>query len=389
MKPINTVDAARGKPAPPAPPLAAAAGGAPAAAAAPVPLSTIDVSSLDRLVALRQEKAKIDGFRARAEEKKADVSPAVYKRVIEDYTRRADAFDQQGAPLRAQARAEYRKLKALIQDVDRRLDQARLQKDEIEFRHTVGELSDEDYDKQITEHVGNVLDPCEAERKALDETKARFIEALGSEQALEAAEPAPRRESPAPPPPPPPPAPRPPVSSETIAVVPDTDPATGPAIPADAADVTAQLPPIARRIPGVVDQPARPSSPVPPARADVNATMILASAAVMIVEPASMSQDFQLGAVNGIGRADENQICLLNNGVSRKHAVIRAVPGGFSITDLKSQNGTFINGQRITESLLADGDTIDVGDVKLVFRMPWTVSPPGTPGRPPARQGNR
>jgi pSer/pThr/pTyr-binding forkhead associated (FHA) protein len=123
--------------------------------------------------------------------------------------------------------------------------------------------------------------------------------------------------------------------------------------------------------------------------ADDGATMMLAAAAVVLIEPASLSQDFQLGAMNGIGRSDENQICLSNSGISRKHAVIRAVPGGFAIKDLASQNGTFVNGQRVTEQMLTDGDTIEVGSVKFVFRMPWSATPSASSSRPSVRHGNR
>src|SRR5262249_42713389 len=138
------------------------------------------------------------------------------------------------------------------------------------------------------------------------------------------------------------------------------------------------------------DYGTRPLPPEePPEPADEGATMMLQSAAVVIIEPASISQDFQLGALNGIGRSDENQICLSNSGISRKHAVIKAVPGGFAIKDLGSQNGTFVNGQRVTEHTLTDGDTIEVGSVKFVFRMPWTTSPSTASGRSSARYGSR
>ena len=37
------------------------------------------------------------------------------------------------------------------------------------------------------------------------------------------------------------------------------------------------------------------------------------------------------------------------------------------IEDLKSQSGTFVNEERITEHRLTDGDRVQVGDVELVF----------------------
>jgi pSer/pThr/pTyr-binding forkhead associated (FHA) protein len=121
---------------------------------------------------------------------------------------------------------------------------------------------------------------------------------------------------------------------------------------------------------------------------DDGATMMLASAGIVIInDPQGGAPEYLLGALNGIGRADENQIRLTNPGISRKHAVIKAVPGGFAIKDLESQNGTFVNGQRVTEKRLSDGDTIDVGSVKFVFRTPWTAAATAT--NRTSRQGQR
>src|SRR4051794_1606681 len=103
-------------------------GGPDAAAADAAPMSvadalkTVDVSSLDRLIAIRQETTKLAEYRARAEEKKKDVTDAVFARVSQDYARRAASLDAQSAPLRAQARGEYRKLKALLDALGARQD---------------------------------------------------------------------------------------------------------------------------------------------------------------------------------------------------------------------------------------------------------------------------
>jgi len=140
-------------------------------------LKAIDVSSLDRLIAIRQENARIAQYRAKADEKKKDVAEAVYARVSADYAKRAAALEQQSAPLRTQARAEYRKLKALIDALSLRQEQAQLQKDELQFRHEVGELTDAQLAERIAEPQ-QVLDSCASDRKALDASKARFVEAL-------------------------------------------------------------------------------------------------------------------------------------------------------------------------------------------------------------------
>ncbi len=65
----------------------------------------------------------------------------------------------------------------------------------------------------------------------------------------------------------------------------------------------------------------------------------------------------------GIGRHAENDICLKDDDVaSRFHCVIeRNAEGHYVVKDLGSRNGTRLNGERISESLLSAGDIISVG----------------------------
>jgi pSer/pThr/pTyr-binding forkhead associated (FHA) protein len=69
-----------------------------------------------------------------------------------------------------------------------------------------------------------------------------------------------------------------------------------------------------------------------------------------------------------VGRADDSDVTIDNLAVSRHHAIIEKVDGGYSITDLDSNNGTFVNGRRInTPSALSFGDEIGIGKHILVF----------------------
>ena len=75
--------------------------------------------------------------------------------------------------------------------------------------------------------------------------------------------------------------------------------------------------------------------------------------------------------------------------LSRRHAAVRPVDGGFEVEDLGSLNGTFVNGQRIEgPTKLSGGDTIKLGQNVLelaVAGAPATVvSPAFTPGPAPA-----
>jgi len=70
-----------------------------------------------------------------------------------------------------------------------------------------------------------------------------------------------------------------------------------------------------------------------------------------------------------IGRRQENAISLSDPKCSRRHCKLsRATDQRWTLCDLNSTNGTWVNERRLTsEHLLADGDVIQVGDVELVF----------------------
>lgn len=71
-----------------------------------------------------------------------------------------------------------------------------------------------------------------------------------------------------------------------------------------------------------------------------------------------------------LGRALDNDICFDNDSVSGYHAEIYRFPDGtFRICDLDSTNGTWINGQRIRAQTLNNGDVVELGEVRLHFRM--------------------
>lgn len=69
-----------------------------------------------------------------------------------------------------------------------------------------------------------------------------------------------------------------------------------------------------------------------------------------------------------VGRSTDLDMVLMEDMVSRKHARITTAGGVVTIADLGSTNGTFVNGQRITETELKEGDRILIGTsiLKLV-----------------------
>ncbi len=68
-----------------------------------------------------------------------------------------------------------------------------------------------------------------------------------------------------------------------------------------------------------------------------------------------------------IGRDPQNDVVLDDRRVSRKHAEIRLRLGRYTLYDLQSTNGTYVNGRRVAEKVLDDGDKISVGGLELLF----------------------
>lgn len=68
-----------------------------------------------------------------------------------------------------------------------------------------------------------------------------------------------------------------------------------------------------------------------------------------------------------IGRDPQNDLVLDDRRVSRKHAEIRLRLGRYTLYDLQSTNGTYVNGRRVAEKVLEDGDKISVGGLELMF----------------------
>jgi pSer/pThr/pTyr-binding forkhead associated (FHA) protein len=70
-----------------------------------------------------------------------------------------------------------------------------------------------------------------------------------------------------------------------------------------------------------------------------------------------------------VGRQSDNDLFIDDLAFSRQHALITRGSAGFSLVDLRSKNGTYVNRELVERPvLLKDGDEIRIGDVSLRYR---------------------
>lgn len=114
--------------------------------------------------------------------------------------------------------------------------------------------------------------------------------------------------------------------------------------------------------PGLVEVDARLVTP----RKSENSTA--AASVTLVIDGDEEDTYFLADSRVTIGRLDTNEIPIPDPGLSRHHAEISPENGQYILTDLGSTNGTFVNGKRVAEKTLKDGDKIGIGKVSLVFR---------------------
>jgi hypothetical protein len=314
-------------------------------------LSGIEVSQIEALAGIKQEQLHIQGLREKAAALKEKVEAPVYERVVRDYDARVGALEARARPLRDQARGELAKLRALHERLSAALKTARLELQEVEFRHEVGELGDEDFDqrRQVCQQM------VEERTKAFDEAEQllqRFLEVL------------PATPEPAPPPPAPVVAP-----AAVVAPAPVVPAAPGPAAtyssPPPRTEAT-EMPDrgtLATLMPGEMMAEPSPRGP-----GDPLGTVVVVGARLIEQKEGREGRMFPLGRVTTLGRTPDNDIAIEERAVSRRHARITFTDAGFVITDLNSGNGTYVNGKRTTECRLAEGDRVELGNSCLVFK---------------------
>jgi len=128
---------------------------------------------------------------------------------------------------------------------------------------------------------------------------------------------------------------------------------------------TAMMPPVQAPVPAPAPPPPPPPPPAPIAPAFVVRVVQTKSTAMAV------GTEFTAAGASTIGRGDDCQIVLRDDGASRKHARIEPLPDGkFKVTDTGSANGTWIETRRVQEEVVAAGQRFRIGDSFLECHPP-------------------
>ncbi len=93
------------------------------------------------------------------------------------------------------------------------------------------------------------------------------------------------------------------------------------------------------------------------------------SAALHVLEGPGKGELIAIHGALQVGRGENNGLVIGDRNVSTLHAMIEpAGTGKFRIRDLESRNGTFVNGEKVTDRMLDDGDVVVLGSSVLKFR---------------------
>jgi hypothetical protein len=105
-----------------------------------------------------------------------------------------------------------------------------------------------------------------------------------------------------------------------------------------------------------------PVESAPPARS--------AALAHLVLQDADSTRLAITKTASRIGRRADNDIVFSNDSVSGHHAELHmGRDGAFTITDLNSGNGVLVNGSKVTQSPLRDGDSVELGEVRFRFSI--------------------
>ncbi|MBX7147911.1 FHA domain-containing protein [bacterium] len=136
-------------------------------------------------------------------------------------------------------------------------------------------------------------------------------------------------------------------------------------------DVLEDMPMSADEVSETVSKVEAENTPLPPReQTSENSTLPASNFKLVFIEADGDLDisEFPMKDNVSIGRSPSNDLVLNAPKVSRQHAAINKYKDQYVIIDLKSSNGIFVNGRKVDEHTLNEGDEITVGGFKMIFK---------------------
>ncbi len=335
-----------------------------------VPEFPINQKLLEEATKIKEQWRVIRDRLEKIEASRAEVSPAVYERVKDDYHNRLQEVTKQLMDKKQDIDGELESLYATRTKIAEQLEEQRHALEEVKFRNTLGEFTDEEYQKKGRERE-DMINKFETAMNAVTTNISRYesifheeAELLGVEAAtphLERAEEAVEEELP----------------EEEISEAREfavrgerpleTDEEGYIINEAEGADYFAGA-----EATGETDLGRRAGEESETIRAPKGPPeepkKVTPRARVIIISGDQAGAAYPLKDTVTLGRADSNTIVLKDAKTSRQHAQIQQHGNQYILVDLNSSNGTYVNGQRIEEHVLQNNDEIQIGDYILQFQ---------------------
>jgi hypothetical protein len=389
-------------------------------------LERVEQSIEEQIVRYRElsEKRRIlRGRIERAEAEKRSVKDRVFQRVQSDYKRRLDEIESELEPIAAEVQEARASIQTEIREIDGRTEELQDKIDEVAFRSRVGEY-DADASNRLQAPLADDYERLVHRRRVVSELLARIDEreselptrgdlprgeAPGtrapervSERAPAVPKPAPAAPQPAPAAPRPAPRPADEVRTEpamrddsAIRARSEPEPAVAEAfvdptewvgefvIPEPRGAAKAEGPKTAADTERSGNEMDNLSDLADPSDESISAPNEVSSRSsersiepsdtlpilTVVSGPAAGKRLPLLPMTMTLGREVDNNIEIKDIDVARYHARISFEGGHYTIQDLEGSSGTFVDGQRISKTVLSPGSSIRVGNSELKLEL--------------------
>lgn len=352
---------------------------------AEIPELPINQKLLEESTSIKEQWKVVRDRLEKIETSKSQVNPTVYERVKADYQTRLEEVTKELMDKKQAIDSELESLYTTRAKITEQLEEQRHALEELKFRNTLGEFTEDDYAAKTKERQDTIA-KFETAINSVTASVSRYESIFHEEAELLGVEAA-----------------TPDMEGSTAAQDEEEEPLPGDTGSVDAGELSeaALEEPVEEAAEETAEEKPYEEEPLKtdeegyilnemeggyfaegeeaPAtedsqtvRADVDKTPPKKTehprARVVIISGDQAGAAYPLKDTISLGRADSCTIVLKDAKTSRQHAQIQQHGAEFIIVDLSSSNGTFVNGQRIDEHVLQNNDEVQIGDYILQFQ---------------------